>query len=154
MLGANRFLPFALSWFISSRRGGILLVEVKKSSSKNILTIDTICSTIFSIKLRILDGVNLKIKKRIENFLKIPVEIKFSDFEKILNFFGYYLHKKSTGSSHEIFVKEGVDCQITIPRVSGTIVKQRYIKMVIKQLSINEWYDENKDNQDAWKGAE
>lgn len=95
----------------------------------------------------------MKIKKRIENFLKIPSEIKFSDFEKVLNFFGYYLQKKTTGS-HEIFIKEGVENPIIIPTVSGTMVKRWYIKMVIKQLSINEWYDENKNNQDAWKGAE
>lgn len=85
----------------------------------------------------------MKLIKRFENFLRVPVEIKYADFERILNYLGYYA-KKNCGGSHEIFLNENTDIQIVIPRVSGSMIKQRYIKDVIKLLNLREWFEENK----------
>jgi predicted RNA binding protein YcfA (HicA-like mRNA interferase family) len=87
----------------------------------------------------------LKLIKRFENFLRVPVEIKYADFESILNYLGYY-SKKSSGGSHEIFINENSDIQIVIPRVNGSMIKQRYIKNVIKLLNLREWFEENKES--------
>jgi predicted RNA binding protein YcfA (HicA-like mRNA interferase family) len=87
----------------------------------------------------------LKLIKRFEAFLSEPKEIKYEDFDKILNFLGYFAKKNIGGSSHEIFINKETSIQIVIPRVSGKRVKQWYIKKVIKLLNLRDWFEVNKE---------
>jgi len=87
----------------------------------------------------------LKLIKRFEAFLSEPKEIKYEDFEKILNYLGYYTKKNIGGSSHEIFINQETNIQIVISRVSGKKVKQWYIKKVIKLLNLRDWFEDNKE---------
>lgn len=84
----------------------------------------------------------MKLEKRFITFLEEPKEIKYADFEKILNYFSFYA-KMNCGGSHEIFINEKSEIQIIIPRINGKMVKQRYIKNVIKLLNIKEWFENN-----------
>jgi len=87
--------------------------------------------------------------KRIEKLLRLPPEYDFNDLEKVLNFFGFY--KENSKGSHNIFVlkQKQQDMiyeaeQITIPTVKGRKVRKPYLKLIIKILHLEEWYEKNK----------
>lgn len=82
--------------------------------------------------------------KLLERFLSKPTEISYTDFEKVLNVMGYFVEKKKPGS-HVIFINKETDIQITIPTVSGRTVKRIYMQKVIKLLSLEEWFEDNKE---------
>lgn len=78
-------------------------------------------------------------EKLIEQFLKKPTEVSFTDVTKILEAFGYEERQSGTGS-HRAFTKQGHLPKI-VPTVKGRRVKKRYVEMIIENLGLEEWYD-------------
>ncbi|MBE5970682.1 MAG: type II toxin-antitoxin system HicA family toxin [Lachnospiraceae bacterium] len=78
--------------------------------------------------------------KLISKLYKLDSGLRFSELEKILEFFGY--QKVETGSSHITFRKEGKS-PITIPRHKN--IKKIYIRLVqqavVEEMEAGEYED-------------
>ena len=78
--------------------------------------------------------------KLVEQFLREPPEASFADVVKVLEEFGY-VERTSGGGSHRAFVKPGHPPKI-VPTIKGRRVKRAYIRMIIENLNLEEWYEE------------
>lgn len=78
--------------------------------------------------------------KLVEQFLRKPPEVLFSDVIKVLEVFGYKERPSGSGS-HRAFVKPGHRPKV-IPTVKGRRVKRAYMRMIIDNLGLEEWYEE------------
>ena len=83
-----------------------------------------------------------KIEKLVEEFLRDPPEVQFSDVRYLLESFGFE-EKRSRGSHHTFRNEEGL--KITVPKKGGRMVKGVYVQQIIKLLNLDEPYDENQD---------
>ncbi len=81
-----------------------------------------------------------QLDKLVEQFLREPPEVSFADVVKILEAFGY-VERSSGGGSHRAFVKPGHPPKI-VPTIKGRRVKRAYIRMIIENLNLEEWYEE------------
>ena len=81
-----------------------------------------------------------QLDKLVEQFLKEPPEASFVDVAKVLEAFGY-VERSSGGGSHRAFVKMGHPPKI-VPTIKGRRVKRAYIKMIIENLNLEDWYEE------------
>ena len=81
-----------------------------------------------------------QLDKLIEQFLREPPEISFADVAKILEAFGY-VERPSRGGSHRAFVRPGHPPKI-VPTIEGRRVKRAYIRMIIENLNLEDWYEE------------
>jgi len=81
-----------------------------------------------------------QLDKLVEQFLREPSEISFADVAKVLEAFGY-VERPSRGGSHRAFVKTGHPPKI-VPTIKGRRVKRAYIRMVIENLNLEDWYEE------------
>ena len=66
-------------------------------------------------------------EKLIEKLYSLDQDLRFEELQKILEYYGYALHRPSGGSSHFTFRKRGAD-PITIPRHKP--IKRVYIELV------------------------
>jgi predicted RNA binding protein YcfA (HicA-like mRNA interferase family) len=76
--------------------------------------------------------------KLVEKFLREPVEVSFTDVAKVLEEFGY--EERPSGGGHRAFVKPGHPPKI-VPTIKGRRVKRAYVKMIIENLNLEEWYE-------------
>lgn len=86
-----------------------------------------------------------KIDKLIEQFLKNPPEVEFSDVCYLLESFGFE-ERRSKGSHHTFRNADGL--KITVPKKGGRMVKGVYVRQIIKLLDLaepEELGDENPD---------
>jgi predicted RNA binding protein YcfA (HicA-like mRNA interferase family) len=74
-----------------------------------------------------------KLEKLIEQFLRQPPEVRFSDVCYLLEAFGY-TEQRSKGSHHTFSNLDGKT--IVIPKVSGQKVKRVYVKRIIELLEL------------------
>jgi predicted RNA binding protein YcfA (HicA-like mRNA interferase family) len=81
-----------------------------------------------------------KLEKLIEQFLREPPEVKFSDVRYLLESFGLE-ERRSRGSHHTFRNVEGL--KITIPKTGGRMVKGVYVRQIVKLLNLEESSDEN-----------
>ncbi|MFC2060831.1 type II toxin-antitoxin system HicA family toxin [Chloroflexota bacterium] len=81
-----------------------------------------------------------QLDKLVELFLKEPPDASFADVAKVLEAFGY-LERSSGSGSHRAFVKPGHPPKI-VPTIKGRRVKRAYIKMIIENLNLEDWYEE------------
>ena len=82
-----------------------------------------------------------KICKLLKDILQNPKNVRFEDLDNLLKEMGYEVKQRRRGSSHYNYRKEGEDLIITIPKDQP--VKVTYVKLVIKRLNLEEYYDEN-----------
>lgn len=83
-----------------------------------------------------------QLNKLVEQFLKEPPEVLFNDVAKVLEVFGYK-ERPSGGGSHRVFVKSGHRPKI-VPTVKGRRVKRPYVRMIIDNLELEEWYEKQR----------
>ncbi|MCD8554978.1 type II toxin-antitoxin system HicA family toxin [Seleniivibrio sp.] len=76
-------------------------------------------------------------EKDIQKIINSPQKVKFSDLDKLLQFYGYIPRQPKGGSSHFVYVKEGEQKIITVP-FKRPYVKDVYVKHIIKLLRIGE----------------
>ena len=81
-----------------------------------------------------------RLDKLVEEFLREPPEASFEDVAKVLEEFGY-IERSSGGGSHRAFVKPGHPPKI-VPTIRGRHVKRAYIRMIIENLNLEDWYEE------------
>jgi len=81
-----------------------------------------------------------QLDKLVEQFLREPPEISFADVAKVLEAFGY-VERSSRVGSHRAFVKLGHSPKI-VPTIKGRRVKRAYIRMIIENLNLEDWYEE------------
>ena len=81
-----------------------------------------------------------QLDKLVEKFLKKPPEVLFDDVAKVLQAFGYKERPSGRGS-HRAFVKPGHPPKI-VPTIKGRRVKRVYVRMIIDNLELEEWYEE------------
>jgi predicted RNA binding protein YcfA (HicA-like mRNA interferase family) len=84
-----------------------------------------------------------RLRKLVEQFLKVPPEVRFEDVYYLLAAFGFK-EIRSRGSHHIFRNSEGL--KITVPKQGGKVVKGVYIKQIVVLLKLEEWHDESKDN--------
>lgn len=77
--------------------------------------------------------------KLVEQFLREPPEVLFTDVAKVLEAFGYE-ERSSGGESHWAFVKLGHPPKI-VPTIKGRRVKRAYVRMIIENLNLEDWYE-------------
>ncbi len=77
--------------------------------------------------------------KLVEQFLREPPEVLFTDVVKVLEAFGYE-ERPSGGGSHRAFMKVGHRPKI-VPTVKGRHVKRAYVRMIIDNLELEDWYE-------------
>ena len=82
-----------------------------------------------------------KICKLLKGILENPKNVRFEDLDKLLKEMGYEVRQPKGGSSHYTYRKESEQFIITIPR--NQPVKVAYVKLVIKRLNLEAYYDEN-----------
>lgn len=82
----------------------------------------------------------MSLDKLVEQFLREPPEVAFADVVTVLEAFGY-AERSSGGGSHRVFVKPG-HSTIVVPTIQGRRVKRVYIKMIIENLNLEDWYEE------------
>ncbi len=80
-----------------------------------------------------------QLDKLVEQFLREPTEVSFADVTKVLEAFGYE-ERSSGGGSHRAFVKPGHPPKI-VPTIKGRRVKKVYIKMIVENLNLEDWYE-------------
>jgi len=80
-----------------------------------------------------------QLDKLVEQFLREPPEILFTDVTKVLEAFEY-TERPSGGGSHQVFVKPGHPPKI-VPTIKGRHVKRAYVRMIIENLELEEWYE-------------
>jgi len=81
-----------------------------------------------------------QLDKLVGQFLREPPEASFADVAKVLEAFGY-LERSSGGGSHRAFVKRGHPPKI-VPTIKGRRVKRAYVRMIIENLNLEDWYEE------------
>ncbi len=74
-----------------------------------------------------------KREKLIEQFLRLPPEVRFDDVEYLLECFGFE-EKRVRGSHHTFRNSEGV--KITVPKKGGQTVKRVYVQQIVKLLNL------------------
>ena len=77
--------------------------------------------------------------KRIKKILESQKDVEYSAIKQILEEFGYKETQSKGGGSHYVFRKIRSK-PITIPKHKP--VKKVYIKDVIKELALEEWYED------------
>ena len=82
-----------------------------------------------------------KFIKLIKKILDNPKNVRFNQVDKILKYFGYERSQPRSGSSHYTYRKEDEE-KITIP--FNKPIKAVYIKIIIKLLDLEDWYEQNK----------
>ena len=82
-----------------------------------------------------------KIKKLIAQFLLLPITADIDDVIKIYMYFGWTL--RAGGKHNNILVSPDQTKTRPIPTISGRHVKTHYIKMLIEDLSLREYLEEN-----------
>lgn len=82
------------------------------------------------------------LEKLVELFLREPPEVSFADVSKVLEAFGY-IERSSSGGGHQAFVKPG-HRPIIVPTIKGRRVKRAYIRMIIENLNLEDWYEERR----------
>ena len=80
--------------------------------------------------------------KLVERFLFEQKAIDIGDVRRLLEFFGY--KEKGNPGSECIFHKKGA-YPITVPTVHGRHVKSPYVRLIVRRLSLEEWYERNKE---------
>lgn len=80
-----------------------------------------------------------QLDKLVEQFLREPPEVLFIDVAKVLEAFGYE-ERPSGGGSHRAFVKPGYPPKI-VPTIKGRRVKRAYVRMIIENLNLEDWYE-------------
>lgn len=83
-----------------------------------------------------------ELDKLVKQFLKKPPEVLFKDVAKVLEAFGYK-ERPSGGGSHRAFVKPGHRPKI-VPTIKGRRVKRPYVRMIIDNLELEEWYEKQR----------
>lgn len=78
--------------------------------------------------------------KLVSNVLSNPKNVQFDTLSKILEGFGYVQKQPNGGSSHYVFRKTGA-FPISVPKKKP--VNTAYVKKVIDQLDLEEWYEKN-----------
>lgn len=81
-----------------------------------------------------------QLDKLVEQFLREPPEVSFTDVATVLEAFGY-VERSSGGGSHRVFVKLGQP-PIIVPTIKGRRVKRVYIRMIIENLNLEDWHEE------------
>ena len=84
-----------------------------------------------------------QLDKLVEQFLKEPPEVSFKDVAKVLETFGY-TERPSGGGSHRAFIKPGHRPKI-VPTVKGRRVKRAYVRMIIDNLELEDWYEKRQE---------
>ncbi len=69
-------------------------------------------------------------------FLALPPEVRFSDVTTLLEQFGYI--KVRSQRSHHTFENADGDV-IVVPKKIGAKVKRTYVKVIVKQLKLEDW---------------
>ena len=85
-----------------------------------------------------------KTKKRcklVKAILTNRKHVSFEDIDKLLRAFGYEPKQPRGGSSHYVYRKKGVN-PIVVP-FKRPFLKEVYVKKVIKQLGLEDFYEEN-----------
>jgi len=80
-----------------------------------------------------------QIDKLVEQFLREPPEVLFAEVAKVLEEFGYEERPSGRGS-HRAFVKPGHPPKI-VPTIKGRRVKKAYVRMIIENLNLEDWYE-------------
>lgn len=81
----------------------------------------------------------VQLDKLVEKFLREAPDVSFTDVVRVLEAFGYE-ERPSGGGSHWVFVKRGHQPKI-VPTVKGRRVKRPYVRMIINNLELEEWYE-------------
>ena len=79
--------------------------------------------------------------KLVKTILTHRKHVSFEDMDKLLRAFGYEPKQPRKGSSHYVYRKKGVN-PIVVP-FKRPFLKEVYVKQVIKQLNLEEFYEEN-----------
>ncbi len=79
--------------------------------------------------------------KLVKAILTNRKHVSFKNMDKLLRAFGYEPKQPGGGSSHYVYRKEGVT-PIVVP-FRRPFLKEIYVKQVIKQLRLEEFYEEN-----------
>lgn len=78
-----------------------------------------------------------KLNKLVRNVLRYPSELNFEDIRHLLEEFDF--REVRSSSSHVIFRHRDGRIQ-SIPKKNGRKVKEVYIKKIVKQLNLEDWY--------------
>ena len=84
-----------------------------------------------------------KIEKLIEQFLRDPPGVEFSDVRYLLESFGFE-ERRSRGSHHTFRNPDGL--KITVPKKGGRMVKGVYVRQIIKLLDLEEPEESSDEN--------
>jgi len=80
-----------------------------------------------------------RLAKLVYKILANPKHVSFENLDKLLGEFGYERRQPRGGSSHYVYRKKGCK-SITMP-YKRPFVKEFYVKVVIRQLKLEEWYE-------------
>jgi len=82
-----------------------------------------------------------RLVKLVGEILQNPKQVDFPDLRRLLEGFGYECRQPRGGSSHYVFRKAGC-APISVPRQRP--VNKAYVIQIIRLLSLEEWYGENR----------
>ncbi|MEL6453990.1 MAG: type II toxin-antitoxin system HicA family toxin [Cyanobacteria bacterium J06623_5] len=83
-----------------------------------------------------------KLEKLVASLLRDAGEYPYSDVEKVANAFGFQ-DIRSKGSHHTFRHSDGRQLS-TIVKKGGNRFKRIYVKKIVKQLELQEWYEQKK----------
>jgi len=84
-----------------------------------------------------------KLEKLVASLLRDAGDYPYADIEKIAHAFGFE-EVRSKGSHHTFRHADGRQLP-TIAKKGGNRVKKIYVKKIVKQLELQEWYEQRKE---------
>ena len=81
-----------------------------------------------------------ELEKLVASLLRDAGDYPYSDVEKVANAFGFK-DVRSKGSHHTFKHSDGRQLS-TVAKKGGNRVKRVYVKKIVKQLKLQEWYDQ------------
>ena len=78
--------------------------------------------------------------KLIDKLLRLPPEAKFSEVEAVLKEFGWALIR--TKGSHRCF-RRSDGAMFIVPTIKGRTVKTTYLKRLVENLKLEDYYEHN-----------
>lgn len=85
-----------------------------------------------------------RFEKLVRKFLLIQNGITIEDVRRLLTEFNY-IERRNPGSEC-VFHKKG-SFPINVPTVKGRTVKSRYVKIIVKILELEEWFEQKEGSQ-------
>ncbi len=82
-----------------------------------------------------------KVCKILKKILKNPKNVRFEELDNLLIELGFIKRQPRGGSSHYTYTKKDLNKIITIP-FKKPFLKVVYVKMVLKELNLEDFYND------------